>query len=419
MRYLFGFLICLFLLVPFPVKAEEMVKVKLQNYIGETPKVTLELKGDYVTLDPTLTLIEGTEYGLVVKKGRLYLIGGGEEQLVNGTLALVPRSYDENHVISINERPYLGAFEFQVENGIYIRPVNQLPLEDYLKGVVPFEVFPSWGIETLKAQALAARTYAVSHLKADMNDTIQYQVYAGYDWKSSTTKAVEETKGEVITFGNSLIDAFYSASNGGMTENNVNVWGGKSISYYPIKADPYDPVNPWEFKLKRSQIELNEVEWDMANSWEDLVEQDTEITDKMKKWLARNGYSGDIKIVSIPSFQLSESRLKSERSLRGSISIQFLQRIIDGTVLYNELKLEDVNLNKIRPMIGGTLFKSYLIDSLDFNGEYYSMKGRGYGHGVGMSQWGAHFMGEEGKNYKEILQFYFPGTEITNLSDKS
>jgi stage II sporulation protein D len=416
MRYLVCFLIGLFFLVPYPVDAEEMVKVKLENYIGETSKVTLELRGDFLTLDPTLNLLDGTEYDLIVKKSQLYLIGGGEEQRVSGTLALVPRSYDDDHVITINERPYLGAFEFQVENGLYIRPVNQLPLEDYLKGVVPFEVFPSWGIETLKAQALAARTYAVSHLKDEMNDTIQYQVYAGYEWSPSTTKAVEDTRGEVITFQNTLIDAFYSASNGGMTESNANVWGGKSISYYPIKGDPYDPVHPWEFTLKSSQIKLTEIEWNRSNSWEDLVEQDTEITARMKNWLVRNGYSGDIKIVSIPSFQLSDNRLKSERSLKGSITIHFLQRIIDGTVFYNELKLEDVNLNKIRPMIGGTLFKSYLIDSLEFNGEFYKMKGRGYGHGVGMSQWGAHVMGEKGKNYREILQFYFPGTEITKLS---
>ncbi|WP_456275213.1 SpoIID/LytB domain-containing protein [Bacillus sp. AK128] len=419
MRYLLGCLISLVILsFTSMVEADEkIVKVKLVNYIGETSKVALQLKGDYMSLDPTLTLLEGTTYYLVVKKGQLYIIGGGVEQKLNGTFALVPRAYDENHVITINDRSYLGAFEFQIEKNKYIRPVNQLPLEDYLKGVVPFEVFPSWGIETLKAQALAARTYAVSHLNADMNDTIQYQVYAGYDWRPSTTRAVEETKGEVITFQNKLIDAFYSASNGGVTESNENVWGGKSISYYPIKPDPYDPVNPWEYKLKHTQIELEDINWDQSESWENLVEKDEGVTTTMKKWLERQGYLGEIKILSIPRFELSSQRLDSGRSLKGSISIQFLQRIIDGTVLYNEIKLEDVNINKIRPMIGGVLFKSYLIDSLkDQNGEY-TMKGRGYGHGVGMSQWGAHVMGKEGKSYKEILQFYFPGTEITNISE--
>ncbi|WP_246943424.1 SpoIID/LytB domain-containing protein [Bacillus pinisoli] len=415
MRYILILIITVFALFPNPSHtsaAESIVKVRLENYIKETSKITIQLEGDYISLDPTLCIIEGTAYDLIVKNGEMYLVGGGEIQKVNGTFVLVPTAYDESHILSINDRSYLGAFEFQVENGKFIRPVNQLPLEDYLKGVVPYEVFPSWGIETLKAQALAARTYAVSHMNAEMDDTIQYQVYAGYDWSPSTTRAVEETKGEVITYKGKLIDAFYSASNGGVTESNANVWGGKSISYYPIKSDPYDPVNPWEYKLHRTQIDLSNIDWDRSSSWDELVEEDKEITTTMKKWLARQGYAGNIKILSIPIFDISEERFDSDRSVVGSISIHFLQKIIDGSVFYNEVKLENVKLNKIRPMIGGALFKSYLIDTLKEENDHYIMKGRGYGHGVGMSQWGAHIMGKEGKNYKEILQFYFPGTDI-------
>jgi SpoIID/LytB domain protein len=67
----------------------------------------------------------------------------------------------------------------------------------------------------------------------------------------------------------------------------------------------------------------------------------------------------------------------------------------------------------IRSMVGGTRFKSFLTDTLAFSNGIYTLKGRGYGHGVGMSQWGAYMMGHKGKTYKEILQFYFPGTKIT------
>jgi SpoIID/LytB domain protein len=95
-----------------------------------------------------------------------------------------------------------------------------------------------------------------------------------------------------------------------------------------------------------------------------------------------------------------------------------LHRLIDGTILFEQLDLNDVKLNKIRPMIGGNLFKSYLIDSLEYDGDMYTMKGKGFGHGVGMSQWGASIMGDSGKTYEEILQFYYPGTAITHFSKR-
>jgi stage II sporulation protein D len=417
MRYLPFILLLLLMISPSEGQAEELVTVRLVNYIGDTSKLTFEMRGDYVSIDPTLAINEGIKYTLTKKNEELLLIGAGETQIIQGTLILIPRTYDHNHFMNINDRPYLGAVEFQLEDGEYIRPVNQLPLEDYLKGVVPFEVFPSWGIETLKAQVLAARTYAVSHLNSNMDDTIQYQVYGGYCWKPGTTKAVEATKGEVITHQGKLIDAFYSASNGGITESNANVWGGNPISYYPIKPDPYDPRHPWEFTLNQTQIELDDINWDNTSWWEEEKEKDDDITSAMKRWLGKHGYLGDIKILSVPEFELSQDRLDSKRALSGSIKIEFLQRLYDGTVLYQQLDLDEGKLNRIRPMIGSSTFKSYFVDSLESNNGIYTMKGKGFGHGVGMSQWGANIMGEDGKSYKEILQFYFPGTTITSVSD--
>ncbi|MEH7237341.1 SpoIID/LytB domain-containing protein [Bacillus sp. JJ1562] len=395
--------------------AEEFVRVRLENFVGDAQEIQMQFTGDYFTLDPALSLQEGVNYRLYVKKGNLYLKGGEVNQQVDNSFLLIPRSYSENHRVYINERPYLGAMEFQVENNHFVRPVNQLPLEDYLKGVVPLEVFPSWNIEALKAQALAARTYAVSHLDEDMDDTTFYQVYGGYAWNARTTKAVEATKGQVITYKNKLIDAFYSASNGGMTENNKNVWGGDSRSFYPIKEDPFDPIHPWEFTLSKSQINLEEIDWESVNAWESLQEKDKEITAAMKRSINRQGYPGDIAILSIPKFVVDVKKYKSNRSMIGSIEVEFLQRLLDGTVLLGKVTLENVNLNRIRPMIGGTIFKSYYIDSLDSDDTKYVMKGRGYGHGVGMSQWGASIMGDKGKKYEEIIQFYFPGTTITNF----
>ncbi len=416
----FIFLILLFFSFGFQqqVKAEEMVSVRLVNYIEDTKSMTIKVEGNYLTLDPTLTLKSGKEYLLSIEKDVLRIQGDSKLDIrVKDSIQFIPESYDQQHKMYINNRPYLGAMEFKIEEEQYIRPVNQLPLEDYLKGVVPFEVFPSWDLEALKAQALAARTYAVSNLHKQMNDTIQYQVYGGYDWRKSTTKAVVETEGEVISFNNRLIEAFYSASNGGVTENNANVWGGKSVTYFPIKNDPYDPVSPWKFTLNENQIEVASTDWNDPKWWEQNQEIDKQITSSIKKWLQRDGFGNDIKVLTISKFQLSNEQLESKRFTKGSIKVEFLQRLMDGTILYNEVQLDDVNLNKIRPMLGGSRFKSYFIDSLDYNDGVYTMKGRGYGHGVGMSQWGASVMGEQGKSYKEIIEFYFPGTKILQYDE--
>ncbi|WP_010282207.1 SpoIID/LytB domain-containing protein [Bacillus timonensis] len=417
-KILFFTFIFLFVTGIYTGDAEEMVRVRLENFVGNADEVQLRFKGEYFTLDPTLSLQEGVNYRLYVKNGNLYLKGGEINQQVENSFALIPRSYNETYRVYIDERPYLGAMEFQVENNHFVRPVNQLPLEDYLKGVVPLEVFPSWNIEALKAQALAARTYAVSHLKEDMDDTTYYQVYGGYAWNVRTTKAVEATKGQVITYDNKLIDAFYSASNGGMTENNKNVWGGASKSFYPIKEDPFDPIHPWEFTLSKLQINLEDIDWENVKAWDGLREKDKNITDVMKKSINRQGYAGDIVILSIPKFEVHPKKYQSNRSITGSIEVEFLQRLIDGTILLGNVTLENVNLNRIRPMIGGAIFKSYYIDSLESDETKYVMRGRGFGHGVGMSQWGASIMGDKGKKYDEIIQFYFPGTTIINFENK-
>ncbi|WP_240675822.1 SpoIID/LytB domain-containing protein [Ammoniphilus sp. CFH 90114] len=388
--------------------------VKLVNYLGNKDHIEFYLTGNFNSLDPTFSWQEGVKYSLTVQESSFILEGNGLTHTIEGPLFLIPERYDQHHVVRINRRPYLGAMEFRLEDEQWIRPVNQLPLEDYLKGVVPFEVYPTWGIETLKAQSLAARTYAVTHMRKEMDDTISFQVYGGYAWYPSTTKAVEETRGEVVTFKNRLIEAFYSASNGGVTESNANVWGGNPIHYYPIKTDPYDPVHPWEFELHQTQINPGVFQGDQEDWWDSLEEKDRKVSETMKKWLERKGYGGDLKILSIPRFELSKVRRSSQRAVKGSIEVEFLERLIDGTVLFQTITLDDVPLSHIRPMLGGNLLKSYFIDSLTLEDDVFIMRGKGYGHGVGMSQWGAHYMAEKGKSYEDIIHFYFPGTTITH-----
>ncbi|MRG85607.1 SpoIID/LytB domain-containing protein [Salinibacillus xinjiangensis] len=395
-----------------------MVSVKLVNYIQNTSEMNIKLKGDYLTLSPTLKLKEGVKYKLIVKQGELYIKDSSGRKKIPGSFTLIPESYDQN-LIYINDRPYQGAMDFTIENEKYIRPINQLHLEDYLKGVVPFEVFSEWDLEALKAQSLAARTYALMHLNGEqqMDDTIKFQVYGGFSTFERTNQAVEETKGEIITHNGKPIHAFYSASNGGHTESNGNAWGGSDISYYPIKPDPYDPKEPWEITLHKQQLptEYFLFAWEFPGIWKHFEEKNKEITANIKSWLQSQGYQ-NTKILSIPHFSISNQQTESGRSINGSITIRFMYQLPGNFVLMDQISLDDVPLTKIRPMIGGSIFRSYLITSFDSSGSAYQMKGNGYGHGVGMSQWGAQQMARAGKSYKQIIQFYFPGTKISSVN---
>ena len=403
-----------FLLLSFAdeVLAEEMISVRLRNYIGDTSKLSIRLKGHYLTLDPALKLTEGDECKLSLKGRKLFLHCGVSRTEIESPFIVYPYDYNEKHLLYINGRPYMGAVAFHIEKEKNIRPVNQILLEDYLKGVVPFEVFPEWNIEALKAQTLAARTYTITHKTTELDDTIHYQVYGGYNQFDKAKRAVIETKGEIITFKDKPISAFYSASNGGMTESNKNVWGGKPSPYFPIKQDPYDPIQPWNFTVNKTQIELDEIKWNDSTYWDKLEEKDGKITSSIKKWLNQNGYAGEIKILSIPYFSIDKVKNESQRSLKGSIQIEFMRRLIDNTILFEKVSLDNVALTNIRPLIGGAQFRSYLISSFEVNPTSYKVNGKGNGHGVGLSQWGANEMAEKGKTYKEIIGHYYPGTQV-------
>lgn len=399
------------------VNASEILKVKLKNYIGDKEELTIQVKGRFTTINGIEVISEGVEHILTVKKGSILLTNLNDKMMFNDSLVLIPDVYDEEHVITVNDKKYLGAMEFIIEDGKYIRPINQIPIEDYLKGVVPFEVYPSWKLETLKAQALAARTYTMTHMDKEMDDTIQFQVYAGYEWFEQASKAVDETKGEIITFENKPINAYYSASNGGITENNKNVWGETAKAYFPIKKDPYDPIQPWTLTLHKEQLFLENIDASRLSWWDKLKEKDDSITEPMKSRLEKQGFEGDIKILSISNLDILPDQNESNRAKKGSIKIEFLRQLIEGTILYEVVELNNTAIDKIRPLIGGSSFKSYLIDSFEEHDRYYVIKGRGFGHGVGMSQWGASIMGNKGYTYREIIDHYYPGTTIKKIDD--
>lgn len=282
-----------------------------------------------------------------------------------------------------------------------------------------------WNKEALKAQAVAARTYAVRYKTLTMDDTINYQAYGGYTWNSNSSSAVDETTSQTLMYNGKLIDAFYSASNGGKTESNANVWGGTPLDFYPIKEDPYDTKVPWSFTLKKTQIDTTPL--DLANPqnwWNSINEADTSLVSNIKSWMYLNGYANnEIKLTSIPTLSFSDNKTTGGRVKLASINLQFFLKdkttgkfVMDdqNKLKTNTITYTDTSASKVRAMIGINVIKSYLVTNYQDNGTSYSVSGLGNGHGVGMSQWGAKVMADQGLGYRDILSFYYPGTTLTN-----
>ncbi|WP_409300058.1 SpoIID/LytB domain-containing protein [Peribacillus sp. SCS-155] len=404
------------------VNAEPVIRVKLTNsqYVGSKSQLTLIPQVSYTTNLPNLILEENQAYTLKISEFGLAILKGTTQLAAASQIEIKPK--EGKGPLSINGHLYLGSFSFNNENGKYVRPVNTVGLEDYLKGVVPAEMPALWNLEALKAQAVAARTYAMGYLNKIPDDTINYQVYGGYEWHERSTAAVDATGGQVIAYNGVSIgaNALFSSSNGGVTESNKNVWGGTEFAYLKVKEDPFDPRSVWQWSVKKQQIDTANLDLANADAWWGITkeaEQSTVIAN-IKAWLKLNGYAGkDIKVTAVPHLSL-DGVTSGGRVSKGSITIDFLVKE-QGAAMQKSIELTDVTASKIRAIIGLDLMKSYLVDYVESPAEIIKVSGRGYGHGVGLSQYGAKHAGDNGKTYQEILAFYYNGTTLKKAYEPS
>ena len=285
---------------------------------------------------------------------------------------------EKNSLIMVNRRRYRGEILVQ-QNGLFLEVINQLPVEEYLYGVIKWEISPTWLLSVLKAQAIVARTYALKKVKDAsaknqkfyLTNTVDDQVYEGVEAEDPrTTEAVNLTRGEVLTYQGELINAYYHCCCGGYTADPRDVWGG-GFPYLKAKPDEFckgSPYYRWELKIKVEEV---------------------------AKILRENGYSVG-KIYRIRP----GSRDEGGRVREICVEYRGGKRYIKGT--------------ELRRLIGPDRLKSTLFTVKRW-ADYFIFTGRGWGHGVGMCQWGAKEMAERGYNTREILQFYYPGTRIEKI----
>ncbi|MEW6001508.1 MAG: SpoIID/LytB domain-containing protein [Nitrospirota bacterium] len=271
-----------------------------------------------------------------------------------------------NGYLLVSGSAYGGNIEvLKGKDGLYL--INEIPVEDYVKYVVTAEVGSDWEREALKAQAVISRTYAVyqKSINGDspyhITSSVLHQAYKGNNSDSRIAHAVSETAGEILTYDDKPVEALYHSTCGGRTENPEDVFG-KSYPYLrSVESNcEISPYWIWEKKIPLTEIEqaLN---------------------------LPR------IKEISIKSYTAT-NRVKELEVISESGTTR-----INGTDLRKSL-----GWNRL-PSTNFTLVP---------NGDSIIFKGKGYGHGVGLCQWSSLQMAREGKNYKEILSFFYPGTTI-------
>lgn len=322
---------------------------------------------------------------------------------------------------------YRGSLSLSWE-GDHWKLVNRIEQEDYLKGVVPIEMSNQWGadgFEALKAQAVAARTYMVRKTQSTSKITDSPdidQAYLGKNVEGTATKAVEKTCGEVLVDSSTRapIDALYSSHNGGYTELAENVWGNQD-SHFISQPDPFSEgiggaANRWRFIVGADFLGKSFAMGPIKN-----VELDKLPSGRVKKVSMLDIY-GKLKSVSGREFVKMFYPFGQPIQTQAFLGTLFDVREIPGSEGYSfTRKLEAVAAKRrVEPNSGPVL--SRIISSAQGIREIPSpygvfiFNGRGWGHGVGMSQWGAYHMAQRGYTYQEILDFYYERTELAQVS---
>jgi len=304
-------------------------------------------------------------------------------QILDKIYSLPVKLYSQGK-IKIDGNIYPGEIEVFSKDGQTISLVNNVNIETYLYGVVPYEISPSWTDEMLKIQSIVARTYTIANLNRhkedgfDLCSTVHCQVYKGINenMELRIKKAVDSTKGLVVVDKNNehLVQTYYHATCGGATEDVSEVWyevsSIKSLKGVKCEFCKNSPYYSWEcdFDIKEFVSELK-----------------------------YNGFVIGDKIKSISVL----SKTKNDR-------------IKDLQIIGNKDKiiLSGENLRKI---FGYNKIKSTKIDKIEIDNNRIYFYGKGWGHGIGLCQWGANELTKQGKSFKEVIEYYYPKTKIKKL----
>lgn len=452
------------------IKGKDDGKTVISAKVGEkkiTCNVQIEKKQIRVLLKPTSS--SGLTHNKVtLTSSKKFTVSNGEKT----------KTYPANKKISIStaNKLFKGASEINVQaenngtikvtsikksqgnpsyrgtivlrkSGKSLSVVNNLPLEEYLYSVVSSEMSPSSSLEALKAQAITARSFAYTHLgngkykkyKADLDDSSIFQVYNNIAETNSTRKAVRETENLVLKDGEKIVSTHYFSTSCGQTTTPSEVWGGSSSEkYYKsiFQQKGATQKNLSSESAFKSFIDSNPTTFDSKSDWYrwywTMSKSDMQkyVNGKLASWYAsypsyvktkqKNGSYKSQKVTSV-------GKLKNiavvERKKSGMATVLQITGSKKTVRIYGGERLRYIlspGSNKIVKKGGGTISGMYMLPSSFFcvkkGKSGYTIRGGGFGHGVGMSQSGANQMGKQGYNYNKILHHYFKNIKIKKVA---
>jgi len=357
------------------IEVPDNVRVAVADNADE---LQLSIKGPYEikTIETGELLETGETFFNIKVKPSAYGIIFRDKELKIYAIHIIPKNQP---AIYLGKCLYRGSLQIiRTEQGL-LRAVNVVDLEDYVKGVLYHEVSHRWPIEAIKAQAIVSRTFALYQAQQNKNkdyylkSDVSSQMYRGvYAEKYRTNKAVVETKAEVLLWRAKLLPAFFHATCGGHTENAGMLW---NVNVRPLRGVKCQYCKNSPHLLWKCGLPLSEIE----------------------KKLNGAGYD-----------------------ISGITSIKAIGRDSSGRIIQVALKGKEntvkLGAKDFRGILGARDIRStnFIVDIIDKTARF---RGRGWGHGVGMCQWGAFSMAKKGKDSQQILSFYYPGARIVKLKE--
>lgn len=385
---------------------------------------------DLNTSSVLITYVEAGRIDVYSPSKALIYSMPGDGSMILGTKSGV------DGVISIGGTRYRGYVNLIKGSGLY-NVINHISVEKYLYGVLPKE-FPTLApIESIKAQAVTARGFTYSninkHIAEGFNicDTVHCQVYAGFDGENpNSNRAIDETKGMVVTHNGAIAETVYHSNSGGHTASSENVWRSPK-PYLVGVVDPFSlnsNGSTWSFTMTKSEISQRLI----AHGTDVGMVKDMEVLATFPSGRVSNiritGTSNQVEITgAILRSVLGTTQLKStlfsvdNGIIKQDQNINIIGSDTSKTILPSEnlniisnsgnSAIENKNI-AVLSAAGITKLNTEIqveLDSITFNG-------KGYGHGVGMSQYGAIEMAKLGYTYDQILKFYYTGVDVTIIN---
>jgi stage II sporulation protein D len=377
----------------------------------------------YAQIEVPKSIRVGIIYGEAAKEAVTITYDDRQEEYAKDDIEDEIVLTSSENIIKVNDVAYRGKIILKKAETGNMSVINEVSLEDYVAAVISREMSPSFEMEALKAQAVAARTYAIKNLKKhekhgfSVCTGVDCQVYGGMSGEHERTiKAAYETAGEVLTYDGKLAQTVYFATSGGHTEDAKYVWGS-DIPYLKGVSDKYESAEVYGAKWKREMSAA-------------------QIAEALNKRGLDLGNIINVEVLSVsPAGSVYEIKItgdKGEKIYKNESCRTFLGYDILLSQAYTVTKGDDLY---IETTSGKALSSNLSILSADGTSHYkgeslylkgtddralalpkesgnYIFSGRGYGHLVGMSQNGANAMAKAGFTYDEILKHYYTGTEI-------